>query len=252
MTSGLIRRDVSGAVLTLTLARADKLNAFTSAMLRELRGAISEAGETPALRVLVLTGEGRAFSTGQDLSALDGDDVNAILARDYEPLVLALMDSPLVTIAAVNGTALGAGANIALSCDIAVAAERATIVQAFVRIGLIPDAGGTWLLPRLVGLRNAMALALTGDSLTAREAQGMGLFYRVFPDDRFEAEVMAMAQAIAGRSPTACRLIKQSLRASLGNDLPTQLTLEAELQGRAAETDEFRDAVKAFLARKAS
>ena len=251
MSTGLIRREVSGAVLTLTLARPDKLNALTRDVLQELRGAIREAGETPSLRVLVLTGEGRAFSTGQDLAALDGEDVSVILARDYEPLVMALMDSPLVTIAAVNGIALGAAANLALSCDIAVATERATIVQAFVKIGLIPDAGGTWLLPRLVGLRNAMALALTGDSLTAREAQAMGLFYRVFPDESFASEVMAMAQGIAGRSPTACRLIKQSLRASLGNDLAKQLALEAKLQGEAARTADFRDAVKAFLARKA-
>jgi 2-(1,2-epoxy-1,2-dihydrophenyl)acetyl-CoA isomerase len=248
----VISVSVSGAVATLTLSRPEKLNAFNSDMLRELREAIRRAEEDPALRVLVLTGEGRAFSTGQDLAALDGVDVNEILERDYEPLVLALMGSRLVTIAAVNGTALGAAANIALSCDIAVAAERATIVQAFVRIGLIPDAGGTWLLPRLVGLRNAMALVLTGDSLTAREAQAIGLFYRVFPDDRFAAEVKAMAQDIAQRSPQACQLIKQSLRASLDNDFPAQLKLEAELQGRAAQTDEFKAAVKAFLARKAS
>ena len=248
--SGLIRREVAGAVLTLTLARPDKLNAFNSAMLQELRAAVAQAGTDPSLRVLVLTGEGRAFSTGQDLAALDGRDLSEILACDYEPLVLALMESPLVTIAAVNGTALGAAANLALACDIAVAAERASIVQAFVKIGLIPDAGGTWLLPRIVGLRNAMALALTGDSITAREAQAMGMFYRVFADDVFVDEVAALAQKIAAYSPHACRMIKQSLRKSMANDLRTQLALEAEMQGEAAGFPEFAAAVGAFMARR--
>lgn len=244
----MIRRDVSGAVLTLTLARPEKLNALNSEVLRELRLAVEQADES--LRVLVLTGEGRAFSTGQDLAALDVGNVSAILARDYEPLVLALMNSPLVTIAAVNGIAAGAAANLALACDIAVAAERATIMQAFVKIGLIPDAGGTWLLPRIVGLKNAMALALTGDSITAREAQAMGMFYRVFADDAFAADVAALAQKIAGYSPHACRLIKQSLRAGMGNDLATQLGVEAQMQGEAARTEEFAAAVRAFLERR--
>jgi 2-(1,2-epoxy-1,2-dihydrophenyl)acetyl-CoA isomerase len=244
----MIRRDVSGAVLTLTLARPEKLNALNSEVLRELRLAVEQADES--LRVLVLTGEGRAFSTGQDLAALDVGNVSAILARDYEPLVLALMNSPLVTIAAVNGIAAGAAANLALACDIAVAAERATIMQAFVKIGLIPDAGGTWLLPRIVGLKNAMALALTGDSITAREAQAMGIFYRVFADDAFAADVAALAQKIAGYSPQACRLIKQSLRAGMGNDLATQLGVEAQMQGEAARTEEFAAAVRAFLERR--
>jgi 2-(1,2-epoxy-1,2-dihydrophenyl)acetyl-CoA isomerase len=244
----MIRRDVSGAVLTLTLARPEKLNALNSEVLRELRLAVEQADES--LRVLVLTGEGRAFSTGQDLAALDVGNVSAILARDYEPLVLALMNSPLVTIAAVNGIAAGAAANLALACDIAVAAERATIMQAFVKIGLIPDAGGTWLLPRIVGLKNAMALALTGDSITAREAQAMGMFYRVFADDAFAADVAALAQKIAGYSPHACRMIKQSLRVGMGNDLATQLGVEAQMQGEAARTEEFAAAVRAFLERR--
>lgn len=247
---GFIRREVSGAVLTLTMARPEKLNAFNREMLQALRAAVDEAASDAALRVLVLTGEGRAFSTGQDLAALEGRDLSDILAQDYEPLVLALMNAPIVTIAAVNGTALGAAANLALVCDIAVAAERASIVQAFVKIGLIPDAGGTWLLPRIVGLRNAMALALTGDSISAREAQAMGLFYRVFADDVFAAEVAALAQKIAGYSPQACRKIKQSLRASMGNDLATQLALEAEMQGEAARTEAHQEAVRAFLERR--
>ena len=241
---------MSGAVLTLTLARPDKLNAFTSAMLGELRGAVEQAAADDALRVLVLTGEGRAFSAGQDLAAIEAADVSEVLARDYAPLVRMLMECPLVTIAALNGPAWGAAANLALACDFVVAAEGASLAQAFIRIGLIPDAGGTWLLPRIVGLRNAMALALTGESIPAREAQAMGMVYRVFADADFAAEVTALAQKIAGNSPLALRLIKKSLRASMGNDLETQLRLEAEAQGEAAKSEAFAEAVRAFVGKR--
>ena len=147
------------------------------------------------------------------------------------------MEHPKVTIAALNGPAFGAAANIALACDIAVAAEQASICQAFVRIGLMPDAGGTWLLPRIVGYSNAMALALTGDAVPAREAQAMGLVYRVFADESFGEELVQITRKLAGNSPLACRLIKQTLRASLGNGLAQQLALEAELQAEAAGSE---------------
>ena len=250
MTGALVRYETAAGVATLTLARPDKLNAFTSAMLAELRGLLSRAATDRSLRVLVLTGEGRAFSAGQDLSLIDPEIVSEVLARDYTPLVEALLGHPLVTIAALNGPAVGAAANVALACDVVVAAERASLAQAFVKIGLIPDAGGTWLLPRIVGVRNAMALALTGDSIGAREAQAMGMVYRVFPDEGFAAEVAALAQGIAARSPLALRLIKRSLGESLGNGLAAQLALEAELQGEAARSEAFRDAVAGFLARR--
>lgn len=245
--AGLIRREVSGAVVTLTLARPKKLNAFTSAMLADLRAAVEQAATDDALCVLVLTGEGRAFSAGQDLAAIDANDVSEVLARDYAPLVRILMECPLVTIAALNGPAWGAAANIALACDFLVAAEGASLAQAFIRIGLIPDAGGTWLLPRIVGLRNAMALALTGESIGAREAQAIGMVYRVFPDSGFATDVEALAQKIAGHSPLALQMIKRSLRESLSNNLDTQLRLEAELQGEAAKSEAFGEAVQAFL-----
>ena len=250
--AGLVRRAVSGAVVTLSLARPEKLNAFTSDMLHELRAAVQQAAADETLRVLVLTGEGRAFSAGQDLSLLAPETVSEILARDYAPLVEALTGHPLVTVAALNGPAVGAAANVALACDMVVAAEGASLSQAFVRIGLIPDAGGTWLLPRIVGLRNAMALALTGDSIGAREAQAMGMVYRVFPDATFAADAAALAQGIAARSPLALRLIKQSLTASLANDLAAQLGLEARLQGEAAASAEFRAALARFLGKRRS
>jgi 2-(1,2-epoxy-1,2-dihydrophenyl)acetyl-CoA isomerase len=236
-------------IATITLSRPEKLNAFTSPMLREVREAIARAGSDDGVRVLVLTGAGRAFSAGQDLTAIPSSSagVGEVLERDYTPVVTALMEHPKVTVAALNGPAFGAAANIALACDIAVAAERASICQAFVRIGLLPDAGGTWLLPRIAGLRNAMALALTGDALSAREAQAMGLVYRVFADESFGEELAQFTRKLAANSPLACRLIKQALRASPGNGLGQQLSLEAELQAEAADSAFFRAALQAFV-----
>jgi 2-(1,2-epoxy-1,2-dihydrophenyl)acetyl-CoA isomerase len=238
-------------IRTITLSRPEKLNAFTSPMLQDLRDAIVRAGSDDDVRVLVLTGSGRAFSAGQDLTAMPASpaEVGDVLERDYTPVVTALMEHPKVTVAALNGPAFGAAANIALACDIAVAAERASICQAFVRIGLVPDAGGTWLLPRIAGYRNAMALALTGDAVPAREAQAMGLVYRVFADESFGEELAQFTRKLAANSPLACQLIKQALRASLGNGLAQQLSLEAELQAEAAGSDAFRAALKAFVAK---
>jgi 2-(1,2-epoxy-1,2-dihydrophenyl)acetyl-CoA isomerase len=251
VTAAAVGYASADGVATVTLSRPEKLNAFTSAMLQELRRAIERAAEDKEVRVLVLTGSGRAFSAGQDLAAMPqhSAEVGEILERDYTPVVTQLIDHPKVTVAALNGPAFGAAANIALACDIAIAAEQATLCQAFVRIGLIPDAGGTWLLPRIAGLRTALALALTGDAIPAREAQAMGLVYRVFPDARFAEEAAAFAAKLAAASPLACRLIKKSLRASLSNSLTGQLALEAELQAEAADSDHFRAALRAFLAK---
>lgn len=241
---------VAGGVATLTLSRPDKLNAFTRPMLLQLAAELDRAAADEAISVAVLTGAGRAFCTGQDLAEIAAADVSRVLDELYAPLVERLMSTRLVTIAALNGPAVGAGASVALSCDFVVAAECASLAVAFVRIGLIPDAGATWLLPRAAGLRNAMALALTGDSITAREAQGMGLVYRVFADDVFGVEMTALARRIAAYSSAALRLNKQVLRASLENGLAAQMALEAKLQGEAAATPEFRKAVAAFLARR--
>lgn len=244
----LVGYEVTGAVATVTLNRPEKLNAFTGAMLGELHAALEMAASDDGVHVVVLTGKGRAFSAGQDLTAFTpGEtDLGEVLEREYRPLVMQLMAFPKVTVAALNGPAFGAAANLALACDVVVAGESAYLQQTFVKIGLIPDVGGTWLLPRIVGLKRALALTLTGDNVTAHEAQAMGLVYRVFADADFAAEAMALAERIAKLSVPACRLTKQGLGASLSNDMDQQLKIEANLQRQAGLTPEFRDAIAAF------
>ena len=240
-----------GAIRTITLSRPEKLNAFTSPMLRALRDALDGAAADEELRVVVITGAGRAFSAGQDLSAMPASaaEVGEVLERDYTPVVTALMEHPKVTVAALNGPAFGAAANIALACDIAVAAEQASICQAFVRIGLVPDAGGTSAPAAHRRLQECHGAGAHGRCGAAREAQAMGLVYRVFADESFGEELVQFTRKLAGDSPLACRLIKQALRASLGNGLAQQLSLEAELQSEAAGSDAFRAALKAFVAK---
>jgi 2-(1,2-epoxy-1,2-dihydrophenyl)acetyl-CoA isomerase len=257
MTCTAIRTVTIDGVMTITLSRPDRLNAFTSAMHAELREALSTAESDEAVRCVVLTGEGRAFSAGQDLTEVrlpvpDGKaDFGARLERDYNPLVERIYAFPKVTIAALNGAAVGASANIALACDILLAARSAYLQQAFARIALVPDAGGTWLLPRIVGAKRALALALTADRVTAEELHQMGLVYRVFDDSVFNGEVMALARHFASGPAMAYRLIKEALRASERNDLKTQLALEANLQRKAGASEDAREGVLAFREKRA-
>jgi 2-(1,2-epoxy-1,2-dihydrophenyl)acetyl-CoA isomerase len=250
-----IRRD--GAIATLVLARPGKLNAFTADLHAELRGALESLADDPAVRVVILTGEGRAFSAGQDLTEeLPRDaegrvDLGPPLARDYNPLILRLVDYPKVTIAALNGPAVGASMNIALACDIVLAARSAYLQEAFVRIALIPDAGGTWILPRLVGPKLALSLMLTGDTVSAEEALARGLVYRVFDDQVFESSVAAFAQTLAEGPALAHRLTKRALRDSLANSLGAQLDLEAALQREAGFSRDFAEGLHAFREKRA-
>jgi 2-(1,2-epoxy-1,2-dihydrophenyl)acetyl-CoA isomerase len=247
-----IRTATSDGVMTITLARPDKLNAFTATMHAELREALSQAETDAAVRCVVLTGEGRAFSAGQDLSeervlGSDGKpDFGARLERDYNPLVERIYAFPKVTIAALNGAAVGASANIALACDVILAARSAYLQQAFARIALVPDAGGTWSLPRIVGAKRALALVLTADQVPAVELERMGLVYKVFDDAVFMSEMMALARRFASGPAQAYRLIKQAMRASEGNDLRTQLALEASLQRIAGASEDAAEGVSAF------
>jgi len=244
-------------VATITLARPDKLNAFTGVMHAELRDALSAAEADEAVRCVVLTGAGRAFSAGQDLSeerirGADGAvDFGARLERDYNPLVERIYAFPKVTIAALNGPAAGAAANVALACDIVLAARSAYMQQAFARIALVPDAGGTWSLARIVGAKRALALMLTADQISAAELQQMGLVYKVFDDAVFAGEVTAMAQRLAAGPALAYRLIKEAARASEGNDLKTQLALEANLQRKAGASEDAAEGVAAFREKRA-
>ncbi|MBP7243071.1 enoyl-CoA hydratase-related protein [Amaricoccus sp.] len=240
---------VEAGVATLTLARADKLNALNEPMRREITAAVGRAGAEA--RVLVLTGEGRAFCTGQDLGVAGADfDVGRILREEYEPMLRAIYDCPVPTIAAVNGVAAGAGANLALGCDVAIAAESAVFIQAFARIGLVPDAGGTWWLPRQVGFARAMGAALFAEPVPARQAADWGMIWQAVPDAEFAEVVRARARRLADGPTAAYRLMKQALRRGLASDLETQLALEAELQAQAGATRDFREALTAFLEKR--
>lgn len=252
MTYTTIRYGVDDGVATITLARPDKLNAFTAAMHADLRAALDAAESDDSARCLVLTGEGRGFSSGQDLTEPrltnpDGTaDVGGRLDRDYNPLVRRLFEFPKVTIAALNGPAVGAAANIALACDILLAARSAYLQEAFARIALVPDAGGTWFLPRIVGAKRALALMLTADQVPADKLEQMGIVYRVFDDAAFAEEVGAFARRLAAGPSATYRLIKEAARASLTNDLPAQLAFERDLQRVAGTSRDFHEGVAAF------
>lgn len=247
-----LRYAVTGKVATIALNRPETLNAFTAAMHAELREALSLAAGDESVAVVVLTGEGRAFSSGQDLGegmprdAEGRPDVAPVLDRDYHPLVLTLASYPKVTIAALNGPAVGAAANIALACDLVAACRSATLHEAFGRIGLIPDAGGTWILPRLVGTRRALAMMLLADPVPADAAFAMGLVTHLFDDEGFRDSVAALAARLAEGPALAHRLTKQAVAASLGNDLAAQLELEKSLQVRAGASEDFLEGLAAF------
>ena len=252
MSLTTLRCIIDGPVATITLARPDKMNAFNATMHAELRDVLDRCERDDAVRVVVLTGEGRAFSSGQDLTVdLKRDeqgriDLGPALTRDYNPLILKLSSYPKPTIAALNGPAVGASMNIALACDVVGAAHSAYLQEAFAKIALIPDAGGTWILPRLVGPKLALALMLTADPVPAEEAQRMGLVYKVFDDASFAAEVASFAAGLARGPGLAYRLMKRAVAESLSNDLDTQLGVEAALQSEAGFSGDFMEGIAAF------
>jgi len=242
-------------VLTITLNRPDKLNAFTPEMHKELRAALERARDERAIRALLLTGAGRAFCSGQDLSerkvapGAAPIDLSVSLGSYYNPLVRRLRELPKPIVCAVNGVAAGAGANIALACDIVLAARSASFVQSFARLGLVPDSGGTYFLPRLVGTARAMALALLAEPLAAEEAERWGLIWKVFDDERLMSEAIALARRLAAGPTRGFASIKRAINASGGNSLDAQLDLERDLQREAGFSDEYRKAVAEFLAK---
>lgn len=242
--------DVAEDVAVITLNRGAVMNALSRVMRLEMLEAVKRAGVEA--RVLVLTGAGRGFCSGQDLtdaSALQ-TGMEATLRDEYEPLLRAIYDCPVPTISAVNGPAVGAGANLALAADVVIAAESASFVQAFARIGLIPDAGGTYWLPRQIGTARAMGAALFADTIPARQAAEWGMIYEAVPDAEFAARWQARAAQLASGPTFAYRAAKQALRASFANDLDTQLALEARLQGECGATEDFREGVMAFLGKR--
>ncbi len=240
-------------ILTLTLNRPNSYNAFTRPLALQLQQALEKAHTDSTVRCVVLTGEGKAFCAGQDLQELVGPDAPAmgqILKEHFNPIVTKIRNCAKPVIAAVNGVAAGAGANIAIACDIVLASDNASFIQAFSKIGLIPDSGGTWTLPRIIGWQKASALMMTGDKLSADEAERLGLVYRVIPAADFQAEVAALAHKLANMPTQAFTLTKQALNASATNTFTQQLTLEDQLQFAASETSDYAEGVAAFLEKR--
>lgn len=237
-------------IARLTLHRPDKLNSLNAPMFNELQQALALATEAHA-RVLILTGAGRAFCAGQDLSERTlspgaAIDLGAALEHKYNPLVRALRNLPMPVIAAVNGVAAGAGANIALACDLVVAAHSASFIQAFSKLGLAPDAGGTWQLPRLVGSARAMGLAMLGESLSASQAAEWGLIWRCVADDELPACVAAYAQRLVNAPTQGIAAIKQAMHSSWQHSLDQQLDYERDVQRKLGATADYYEAVLAF------
>ena len=246
----LVKVEVEGGVHRVTLNRPDVMNALSRDVRRELTAALL-AGHSA--RVIVLTGAGRAFCSGQDLSDaqdLDAASFEATLNDEYVPMIRAITEAPVPVIAAVNGVAAGAGANLALACDLVIAAESAAFIQAFTRIGLIPDAGGTSFLPRRVGLQRAMGAALLAEPVSAKQAEAWGMIWEAVPDDRFAEVVAARAGKLAVGPTGAYAALKQALRGAFDQPLEAQLAVEARLQGVCGASDDFREGVAAFLEKR--
>ena len=244
--------DIAEGVATVTLNRPERLNAFTGEMHAELREALARIKADTGARALLITGAGRGFCAGQDLSermmspATARVDVGDSLGKNYNPLLKTLRALPIPVVCAVNGVAAGAGCNLALACDIVIAARSASFLQAFARIGLIPDAGGTYTLPRLVGTARAMAAAMLAQQISAERAEQWGLIWKCVDDDKLSDEAQAMARQLAAQATLALGLMKRAIYASAANTFEQQLDLERDLQREAANSADFREGVTAF------
>jgi len=242
-------------VFTVVFDRPDVLNSFNARMAEEVAAALRDARENSAVRAVLVTGNGRAFCAGQDLSEVlprDGvnPDLGEVVERQYSPIIRAIRTIEKPVVCAVNGVAAGAGANIAFACDLVIAAEDATFIQSFAKIGLIPDSGGTFVLPRLVGYQRAAALAMLGDKLDARMAKQWGLVYDVVPPAVLASTSFDVAKRLAAMPTRALGLIKRGFNAGMHNDLDTQLALEAELQREAGRTEDYAEGVRAFVEKR--
>ena len=260
MSEALILATRVGSVLTLTLNRPAALNSFTTAMHAQLMAELNAAAQDAAVRCVVLTGAGRAFCAGQDLAdpsvapdptpGAAPKDLGEVIERYYRPLVQRLRSMPVAVVAAVNGVAAGAGANLALNCDLVLAARSASFIQAFSKIGLVPDTGGTWLLPRLAGRGRALGLAMLGERLPAAEAERLGLVWQCVDDAELPAQTLALAQRLAALPARALVATRQAMDEAQGLSLDQALVLEARLQSELGRAHDYQEGVAAFGARR--
>ncbi len=256
MTYDTIRFTCQDGVGRLVLHRPDKLNSFNDAMHAEVRDALQRAADDDAIRCLVLTGAGRGFCAGQDLGDRDVSpgaappDLEASIRDRYNPLVRSITTLAKPVICAVNGVAAGAGANIALACDLVIAARSASFIQAFCRIGLLPDSGGTWQLPHLVGRARAMGLALLGERLGAAQAAEWGLIWKCVDDELLESDTESLARHLASQPTLGLGMIKRAINQAPAHTLERQLDLEAEMQGVLGRSEDYREGVAAFIAKR--
>lgn len=245
--------EIKNNIAFITLNRPEKFNSFNREMALLLQATLDECASLHEVRCVYITGAGKAFSAGQDIGELVGDnklEIKQVLAEHYNPVVKRVRNLAKPVIAAVNGVAAGAGANIALCCDIVVAAETASFIQAFSKIGLIPDSGGTYTLPRLIGWQKASALMMTGDKVPATEAEKMGMVYKVFNAETFEEESKKIATALANMPTKGLAYTKHALNHSYTNSWEEQLLLEDEYQQKAAATFDFNEGINSFLEKR--
>tara|TARA_Y100000385_G_C13109130_1_gene650992 strand:- start:8310 stop:9083 length:774 start_codon:yes stop_codon:yes gene_type:complete len=244
---------ITNGVCKLKLNRPDVFNSFNQKLAFDLQKALDDCEKNDEVRAIVITGEGKAFCAGQDLAEAmdpDGPELKSIVTDHYNPIILRIREIEKPIIAAVNGVAAGAGANIALACDVVIATESASFIQAFSKIGLIPDSGGTFFLPRIVGMQKALALMMTGEKVSAQDAEAMNMIYKYVSDDDFSQEVTKFAEKFAKMPTRGFGLTKKAINASWTNDLAAQLDLEGVLQTKAGGTYDFQEGCNAFLEKR--
>ena len=245
--------EIKENVGVITLNRPDKFNSFNREMALLLQDVLDDCEKKDEVRSVLITGAGKAFCAGQDIAELTGENalgIEVILVEHFNPIVAKIRKLSKPVVAAVNAVAAGAGANIALCCDVVLAAESATFIQAFSKIGLIPDSGGTYFLPRLIGFQKASALMMTGDKVTASEAEKMGMIYKVFSDDDFQKESHSLAIKLAQMPTAGLAFTKNALNVSMQNTFGEQLVQEDRLQRKAAATADFQEGINAFIAKR--
>ena len=249
----MIQFEKIGAIGKITLNRPDKYNAFVRDMALELQKKLDECSSDETIRCIIISGSGKAFCAGQDLKEAtdpNGPTIEEIVQQHYNPIIKKIREIEIPVIAAVNGVAAGAGANVALACDIVVAAKSASFIQAFSKIGLIPDSGGTYFLPRLIGIQKAAALMMTGEAVSAEKAETLGMIYAVYEDSEFETSAMKLADTISSMPTKGLGYTKKLLSQTFNNSLEEQLNLEAETQALAASSKDHQEGIKAFMEKR--